>query len=84
MRVLHWTHFHFLYAAPMLTAFDAAILTGVSRYRRGRVGASRGAAAWSANISRAARLPGVPLWQDYRVHAAALLALTAAVVMAFR
>jgi SSS family solute:Na+ symporter len=23
--VLHWTHFHFLYAAPILTVFDAAI-----------------------------------------------------------
>src|SRR5260370_377387 len=28
--VLGWTHFHFLYAAPILTLLDAAILVGVS------------------------------------------------------
>ncbi len=82
--VLHWTRFHFLYAAPILTAFDAAILVGVSRYRRGSLGTSRGAAAWTVDFSRAARLQGIPLWQDYRAHAAALLVLTAAVVFAFR
>jgi len=29
-----WTHFHFLYAAPILTGFDAAILIGVSLHSR--------------------------------------------------
>ncbi len=41
---------------------------------------------WQVSYSRAEqlRLRGVPLWQDYRFQAAALLALTAAVVIIFR
>jgi solute:Na+ symporter, SSS family len=84
--VLGWTHFHFLYAAPILTALDASILVGISRLGRGNAAASSAIAMWKFDFSRAEqmRLKLVPLWQDYRFQAAALLALTGAVVMAFR
>jgi SSS family solute:Na+ symporter len=81
---LHWTHFHFLYAAPILTAVDAAILAGVSLVRP--VSPNAGPAPWKPDSMRTEnrRLRSVPLWQDYRLQAAALLVMTAAVVFAFR
>jgi SSS family solute:Na+ symporter len=84
--VLHWTDFHFLYAAPLLTALDAAILVGVSLRTSTGPSASRETTMWKIDFSRAEqlRLKLVPLWQDYRFQAAALLALMAAVVIAFR
>jgi SSS family solute:Na+ symporter len=84
--VLHWTHFHFLYAAPLLTLLDAAILVGVSLRTRGSGSAILDTSAWKIEFSRAEQLRRklVPLWQDYRFQAAALLALTAAVVITFR
>jgi SSS family solute:Na+ symporter len=84
--VLHWTHFHFLYAAPILTAFDAAILVGVSLRGSAPTEASRDVIMWRLEFGRAERLrlKLVPLWQDYRLQAAALLMLTAALVIAFR
>jgi solute:Na+ symporter, SSS family len=83
--VFHWTHFHFLYAAPILTMLDAAILVAVSRRHRMAPEGSH-ELPWKFDFSRAEqlRLKLVPIWQDYRVQAAALLALTAAVVIAFR
>jgi SSS family solute:Na+ symporter len=84
--VFHWTHFHFLYAAPILTLIDAAILIGVSLGKPAPLSAAGAATMWQVSYSRAEhlRLRGVPLWQDYRFLAAALLALTAAVVIVFR
>jgi SSS family solute:Na+ symporter len=84
--VLRWTHLHFLYAAPILTVLDAMILIGVSLRSGAAPTASGGIAMWKVDFSRAEqlRLKLVPLWQDYRVHAAVLLALTAAIVIAFR
>jgi SSS family solute:Na+ symporter len=84
--VFGWTHFHFLYAAPILTALDASILISVSRYTRATSPAYGGVTLWKFAFSRAEqlRLKRVPLWQDYRFLAAALLVLTAAVVVAFR
>jgi SSS family solute:Na+ symporter len=84
--VLRWTHFHFLYAAPILTVLDVAILVGVSLLSRESPSASRETSMWKVDFSRAEqlRLKLVPLWQDHRFQAAALLALTAAVVIAFR
>ena len=84
--VLHWTHFHFLYAAPILTVFDAAILVGVSLLHRASPQTSREANTWKFDFDRAERLrlKLMPLWQDFRLQAAALLAITAAVVIAFR
>jgi SSS family solute:Na+ symporter len=84
--VLRWTHFHFLYAAPILTAVDAAILIGVSVRNPAPTDPSRDVIMWRLEFSRAEwlRLKLVPLWQDYRMQAAALLLLTAALVIAFR
>ncbi len=83
--VLRWTHFHFLYAAPILTAFDVAILVGVSLLKRAPQDSDT-ATVWKLDFDPAERprLQRVPLWQDYRFQAAALLALTAVVVIVFR
>jgi SSS family solute:Na+ symporter len=84
--VLHWTHFHFLYAAPILTLLDAAILIGVSLCMPTSAAHTSDATMWKPAFSRAeqVRLRLVPIWKDYRFQAAVLLALTAAVVIAFR
>ena len=84
--VLGWTHFHFLYAAPILTLLDIGILVSVSLSRPVRAQAASEATMWQLDISRAEqlRLRLMPLWQDYRWQAAALLALTATVVVIFR
>jgi len=84
--VLRWTHFHFLYAAPILTVLDAAILVAVSLRNPAPAEASIDVSMWRLDFSRAEqlRLKLLPLWQDFRFQAAALLALTAAVVIAFR
>jgi len=81
-----WTNFHFLYAAPILTGFDAAILIGVSLHSRATAAVSETVSPWKFDFSRAEqlRLKLAPRWQDYRVQAAVLLALTAAIVIAFR
>jgi solute:Na+ symporter, SSS family len=83
---LRWTHFHFLYAAPILTLFDAAILVSVSLRSRAAAAVSTGVAPWKFDFSHAEqrRLKLAPRWQDYRVQAAVLLALTAVIVFAFR
>jgi len=82
--VFRWTHFHFLYAAPILTVLDAAILVSVSLLNPAP--AANHVSMWKLDFSRAEqlRLKLLPLWQDYRFQAAALLALMAAVVIAFR
>jgi SSS family solute:Na+ symporter len=82
--VFRWTHFHFLYAAPILTVLDAAILVSVSLLNPAPD--SIDVSMWKLDFSRAEqlRLKLLPLWQDYRFQAAALLALMAAVVIAFR
>jgi SSS family solute:Na+ symporter len=84
--VLGWTHFHFLYAAPILTILDATILVGVSLRYPVPAEASIDVSMWKFDFSRAEqlRLKLLPLWQDYRFQATALLALTAAIVIAFR
>jgi SSS family solute:Na+ symporter len=81
-----WTHFHFLYAAPILTVFDAAILIAVSLHSRATAAVSQADSPWKFDFSRAEqlRLKLAPRWQDYRVQAAVLLALTATIVIAFR
>src|SRR6266403_1997912 len=82
--VFRWTHFHFLYAAPILTVLDAAILVSVSLLNPAP--APIHVSMWKLDFSRAEqlRLKLLPLWQDYRFQAAALLALMAAVVNSFR
>jgi SSS family solute:Na+ symporter len=84
--VLGWTHWHFLYAAPLLTLLDVAILVAVSVHRPAAASAARDATMWRPDFQRAEgrRLVLTPLWQDYRFLAAGLLLLTFAVVFAFR
>jgi SSS family solute:Na+ symporter len=84
--LLRWTHIHFLYAAPLLAVIDTLILLAVSLHRPMPLGASQQATMWQSTLMRAegARLRDMPLWQDYRVLATALLALTALVVIIFR
>src|ERR1700733_12185207 len=81
--VFRWTHFHFLYAAPILTVLDIAILVGISLRNPAPSDASREAPVWTLDFSRAERLrlKLMPLWQDYRFPAGALLALTGAGVI---
>ena len=84
--VLGWVHLHFLYAAPLLTALDAAILVIVSLRHPVQTTAASEATMWKVEFRRAerARLKLTPVWQDYRVLAALLLLLTFGVVFAFR
>ncbi len=85
--VLGWTHLHFLYIAPLLTSLDACILVLVSRGGRPAIDAAeaprsaRGAAV-AAPLEEAALAARARI--DFRVLAAGLLALTAALVIAFR
>jgi SSS family solute:Na+ symporter len=84
--VLGWTHLHFLYVAPILTALDAAVLVGVSVRRRAAFRATADVALWKFDSGEAEQLRRklAPLWQDYRVQAAILLGLTASIVIVFR
>ena len=83
--VFHWTHLHFLYAAPILLSADALILVGVS-LSSGRRGAPPEGVIWTRAYFRAEseRLRAVPLSRNYRVQAGLLLLLTALVVAVFR
>ena len=83
--VLHWTHLHFLYVAPLLVAVDAAILIGVS-LAAGARGAPPTEVIWTPAYFRveSAALRSVPPWRNYRVQAAALLLLTGCLVILFR
>jgi hypothetical protein len=69
-----------------LTALDAGILIAVSRLNPVASTSMRDATMWRRGGYGAlrTRLPGSPVWQDYRHLAAALLALTAALVIVFR
>jgi SSS family solute:Na+ symporter len=84
--VFAWTHFHFLYAAPILTLLDMAILAVVSASRPKQVSPASEATMWTLDFSRAEqlRLRPIPFWRDYRIQAALLLVLTAAIVFIFR
>lgn len=84
--VLGWTHIHFLYAAPILTLIDVVILITVSVRHPAAASPSRDSTMWKLEFRRAekVRLALTPFWQDYRFLAAALLAVTAGVVFAFR
>ncbi len=82
----HWTHLHFLYAAPTLLAIDVALLVTVSLLERPRNPNSGATLIWTPAYFRAEslRLRSVPPWYNYRVQAVVLLALTAWVVILFR
>jgi SSS family solute:Na+ symporter len=80
--VFGWTHIHFLYAAPLLTALDVVILATVSAFAP--VSGSHESTMWQTRFGRAENPRVVAFWQDYRFLAAGLLALTAAIVIIFR
>jgi solute:Na+ symporter, SSS family len=84
--VLHWTHLHFLYAAPILTLIDIGILVGVSAHtatvqRASQMDAMSPLLSWRVDRADSSARP---FWQDYRWQAAGLVLLTAAVVISFR
>jgi SSS family solute:Na+ symporter len=83
---LHWTHFHFLFAAPLLTLLDTMLLVCLSLRRPQPLTVAMEATMWRPGYARAEalRLHAQPRWQDYRWQAVILLALTAAIVVAFR
>jgi SSS family solute:Na+ symporter len=80
--VFRWTHLHFLYAAPLLTVLDVGILVAVSS--QGPRDGSAESTTWQAKFGRAENHRVLAFWQDYRFLAAALLALTATIVIIFR
>jgi SSS family solute:Na+ symporter len=84
--VFGFTHLHFLYVAPILLATDVAVLVLASLLSRQQPPAQVDALMFTAAALRAdsAQLVGVPPWRNYRVQAAALLLLTALVVIVFR
>lgn len=79
--VLHITHLHFLYAAPLLTALDVVILVAASVWMRSDLSASQ-ATAMETPAENSAISP--PFWQDYRWQAVALVLITMTVVYEFR
>ncbi|MBV8742215.1 MAG: sodium/solute symporter [Sinobacteraceae bacterium] len=83
--VFHWTHLHFLYAAPLLLVIDCAILVAVSLWTGGPAG-SVDSIIWTADYFHAEShsLRALPLWRNYRVQAALLLLLTLWLVVSFR
>ncbi|MGA2777077.1 MAG: sodium/solute symporter [Steroidobacteraceae bacterium] len=84
--IFRWTHFHFLYAAPILVSVDTLILVGVSLYRPEPLSEARAAVMWQPQLWRLERqrMHGKPAWRDYRYQAAVLLLLTAGIVIIFR
>jgi SSS family solute:Na+ symporter len=74
---------HFLYAAPIILTVSmvAMIVASLIRPARGRSPLLWTRAYWN---QESAALTRIPWWQNYRIQGAALMALTAAVVFAFR
>jgi len=84
--VLHLTHVHFLYVAPILFAIDVAILVTISRRHAAPPDPALEQLHWSsaAFAGETRRLATLPAWRNYRVQAGALLLLAALVVYSFR
>jgi SSS family solute:Na+ symporter len=84
--ILGWTHFHFLYAAPMLFLLALTVLVAVSRRDPETLTPERAAVMWRTESWRAdgRRVATLPLWQDWRWQSAALILLTAIIVWTFR
>ena len=84
--VLGYTRLHFLYVAPLLLAIDVLVLVLVSRATPQAARADSGSLVFTSAVLRedSAQLRQVPPWRNYRIQAAALLALTALVVILFR
>ena len=84
--VLGLTHFHFLYAAPMIFLLALAVMIGVSWRAPEALSVRRAAVMWQPSSWRKdqIRLNRLPIWRDYRYQSVALLLLTALIVLAFR
>jgi SSS family solute:Na+ symporter len=84
--VLHWTHLHFLYVAPLLLVLNVAILVGVSLWRPAPLSADSASYVWRDVQRQADRLQlrGQAPWRDYRYQAVVLLVLTGILVYEFR
>ncbi len=84
--VLHWTQIHFLLVAPILFGISAAVLVGVSRRYPAPLAAFAEKLIWTPGFmaEEAVRLRATPVWRDYRILAALLVTLTAAIVITFR
>jgi solute:Na+ symporter, SSS family len=82
---LHLTQLHFLYAAPILTVLDVGILM-IASIAYSTENARRPSAALTDSPWRLSHVTQQPssLWKDYRWQAAALVTLTAGIVIAFR
>ncbi len=84
--LLHVVPLHFLYVAPILFALSAAVLVGVSLATPADPPEKTENLVWTPAVFRAetVALRARPFWQNYRVLGAALLVLTALVVIRFR
>ena len=85
-NVIHkMIHLHFLYVAVCLFVFDAAILIGVSMAFRKPDNSKIDALVWTPHyfVNESKELSTQPLWKNYRLLSAALLILTAGVVLRF-
>lgn len=84
--VVHVTHIHFLYVAPLLFILDATILVVVSSLAPAPQRPEAERLHWHGGsyAAETVRLQSVSIWRNYRVQSAILLALTAWVVISFR
>ena len=77
---------HFLYVAPILFVLCVGALVGVSLLGRAPAAEKIDGLLWTRRFYRAETesLRKLPLWQNYRVQATLLIALTAVIVWSFR
>ena len=78
--------FRSLYVAPLLFVTSAAVLVGVSLATAADGPEKTHGLVWTPAVFRAETLAlrAQPLWRNYRVLGAALLVLTAVIVVRFR
>lgn len=84
--LLHVLALNFLYVAPILFALSCAVLAGVSLATAADPPEKAHGLVWTPAVFRAETLAlrARPLWTNYRLQGAALLLLTAAIVIWFR
>ncbi|MBE7218416.1 MAG: sodium/solute symporter [Caulobacteraceae bacterium] len=84
--LMHVAPLNFLYVAPILFALSGLVLVGVSLATPPDPPEKTHGLVWTPAVFRAETLAlkARPLWRNYRVQGAALLLLTAAIVVWFR
>jgi SSS family solute:Na+ symporter len=84
--ILGWTHFHFLYAAPILFVLASAVLVVGSWLQPELLTPARAAVMWQTSSWRTqgARSSPLQLLRDWRWQSVGLILLTALVVWTFR